>query len=381
MTVEDELYRGREQSQIKHFILKRYLTAMAFKVAQSRPGQLTAINYVDGFSGPWETQDEAGFQDTSFRQAMNVLREVRDELAKSRGALTVRFVFCEKDSGRYQRLSAAVAGDTDLEIHCIQGRFEDRLDEISRLITDGFTFTFIDPTGFKLGTGEISKFLQTHRGEFLWNYMADHANRFLTREGLEEAYGALLAEQKWADRTNDPALAHLNNEGKVLVVLRERLKELGCADYVLDFPVFRPRQDRVQFRLLFGTQHAAGVAVFRDAQKKAEMFQAEKREGLKQESDGPSLISPAMHATSFLDAKGIDGTAAKSAARVRVASHIAKAGSRTFADLVAPILETERLTETGLKDVLVEMKNQRQIAFDLPPRKRKPQPETLISLP
>lgn len=381
MPEQDELYRGREQSQIKHFILKCYLTSMAFKVAQSRKGQLTAINYVDGFSGPWETQDKTDYEDTSFRQAIGVLREVRTELAELRGTrLPIRFVFCEKDPDRYKRLNAAVASDTDVDIHCIPGQFEENLGRISGICANGFTFTFIDPTGFKLATNEISKFLQTQRGEFLWNYMADHANRFLTRAGLEEAYGSLLAEQKWTDRINDTTLATLRNEEKVLVVLRDRLRELDCAKYILDFPVFRPRQNRVQFRLLFGTRHAAGVAVFRDVQKKAELFQATKREELKQESGGPLLITPEMHAESFLHTEGIDGSAARSAARERITACLAENGPISFGRLIAPVLETERLTETALKDVLVEMRKEEQIAFALPQRKRKPQSETVISL-
>ena len=41
-------YVGREQTQAKHFILRRYLQALAFKVLHG----LGDIAYVDGFSGP-----------------------------------------------------------------------------------------------------------------------------------------------------------------------------------------------------------------------------------------------------------------------------------------------------------------------------------------
>lgn len=46
-------YTGREQTKAKHFILKRYLQALAFKVLR-----YFDITYVDGFSGPWKTQTE-----------------------------------------------------------------------------------------------------------------------------------------------------------------------------------------------------------------------------------------------------------------------------------------------------------------------------------
>ena len=74
-------YSGREQTKAKHFILKRYLQALAFKVLPSFD-----ITYVDGFSGPWETKTEA-FSDTSFMIAINVLLDAQTKhLCKNRSA-------------------------------------------------------------------------------------------------------------------------------------------------------------------------------------------------------------------------------------------------------------------------------------------------------
>ena len=381
MSNSKEFYRGREQSEVKHFILESYLMEMAFKVAQSKKSELTAINYVDGFSGPWEIQDEAGYSDTSFRRAIEVLRTVRKEIQRVRHAtLPVRFVFCEKIRARYVTLIKAVSEYEDVEIHCIHGRFENMLDRISEICQGEFTFSFIDPSGFKLHTREISEFLRAQRGEFLWNYMADHANRFLSREGLEDAYGTLLAEPKWMDRISDPDIGTLSNEQRILEVLRERLKELGCANFVIDFPVTRPRQDRVQFRLLFGTRSVPGVAVFRSVQKKAEVFQAKRREEIRQDETGKLLVTPEMHAENFLAREGIDGSEARQSAPECVVSYLRANGATRFRELLAPILETERLTEPGLKDILVKMRNDGLVAYDLQPRKRKPEGDVLISL-
>lgn len=382
MTDFDELYRGREQSRVKHFILQRYLTEMAFKVAQSGKGPLTPINYVDAFSGPWETQDEAGHVDTSFRQSIETLRGVRAELQKlGRGTLPVRFIFCEKNRARYEKLKQAVVQDEDFEIHCIHGCFEEKLDEISGLCKDGFTFTFIDPTGFKLKTQEISTFLSSHRGEFLWNYMADHANRFVTREGLEDAYGALLADEKWLTLINSEDWAHLSNEQRVLAALREKLKELGCASYVLDFPVMNPRKNRINFRLLFGTRNFNGVAVFRAAQKAAEKEQAKLREQIHQnEKTGPTLFSPEDHAGHSLIDEGIDGTLPFKNAQSSIIAYLQREAPTSFKNLVAPILEAELLTETGLKRVLLELRKSGSIGFELPEGKRTLQPDTLVFL-
>ena len=64
-------YIGREQTKAKHFILKRYLQALAFKVLT-----FSDITYVDGFSGPWETKTE-NFSDSSFMIAISVLRDAQ----------------------------------------------------------------------------------------------------------------------------------------------------------------------------------------------------------------------------------------------------------------------------------------------------------------
>jgi hypothetical protein len=57
-------YFGREQTKAKHFILRRYLQALAFKILR-----FFDITYVDGFSGPWETKTE-DFVDSSFMIAI-----------------------------------------------------------------------------------------------------------------------------------------------------------------------------------------------------------------------------------------------------------------------------------------------------------------------
>jgi hypothetical protein len=44
-------YLNREQTKAKHFILRRYLQALVFKVLR-----YFDVAYVDGFSGPWETK-------------------------------------------------------------------------------------------------------------------------------------------------------------------------------------------------------------------------------------------------------------------------------------------------------------------------------------
>jgi len=66
-------YFGREQTSAKHFILKSYLQALAFKVLT-----FSNVTYVDGFSGPWETKTE-NFSDSSFMIAITVLLDAQKQ--------------------------------------------------------------------------------------------------------------------------------------------------------------------------------------------------------------------------------------------------------------------------------------------------------------
>ena len=74
-----EFYRGREQTYLKHFFLKRYLERVAWNIFSF----CDQFVYVDGFSGPWKSEDEA-FEDTSFIIALKQLRRVREEVKKKK---------------------------------------------------------------------------------------------------------------------------------------------------------------------------------------------------------------------------------------------------------------------------------------------------------
>jgi hypothetical protein len=89
-----EPYSGREQTKAKHFILKRYLQALAFKVLR-----YFDVTYVDGFSGPWETQTE-DFADSSFRIAIDVLRDAQKQILAQPGDVAESAAFFQRTNQR-----------------------------------------------------------------------------------------------------------------------------------------------------------------------------------------------------------------------------------------------------------------------------------------
>src|SRR5437762_2349113 len=110
MTHED-LYAGREQTLVKHFILEKYLERFAHIVG-SHWGELS---YVDCFSGPWNARSEK-FEDSSFSIALTQLRNARDTLRKRGRIIHLRCFFLEKNRTAYTKLKEFAEGVTDAKI-------------------------------------------------------------------------------------------------------------------------------------------------------------------------------------------------------------------------------------------------------------------------
>src|SRR5437660_6421659 len=60
----------KSAAYIKHCLLQEYLPSWAYKVGHA----WDSLVYVDGFAGPWETNDP-GYADTSFAVAIDSLQE------------------------------------------------------------------------------------------------------------------------------------------------------------------------------------------------------------------------------------------------------------------------------------------------------------------
>ena len=188
-----ESYRDREQSYIKHLFLTEYLREAAFKILQSRS---PIFNFVDAFAGPWQVSDDDNYTDASFNQALHTLETVRGFLT-GRGlkGLRIRFCFCEKRPEAVERLRAYAKRHSEFEIRIFEGKFEDNLNAISSAIAGGFTFTFIDPTGWDISNTEVFRFLKEQKGEFLLNFMADHINRHADYHKVVDSFGRFLADR------------------------------------------------------------------------------------------------------------------------------------------------------------------------------------------
>ncbi len=172
-------YLDREQTRAKHFILKSYLQALAFKVLT-----FSDITYIDGFSGPWQSKTE-NFSDSSFMIAISVLMDAQKQIAaRGDGRRRIKCFFSENDPGAYVQLESAVAEyhqpRDGFEIKTYEGKFEDAVSEIQSFIGTSFPLIFIDPTGWRgYPFDKIKPLFARPKCEVLINFMYDFINRFV----------------------------------------------------------------------------------------------------------------------------------------------------------------------------------------------------------
>lgn len=261
-------YAGREQTFIKHFFLRRYLQALAFKLLQAQPGR--PFLYIDGFSGPWRSGDETR-EDTSFSIALNVLSDVVEKLRAKGSNPTARAIFVERDREACDELRTAVDSFGLVQSQVFHGRFEDQLDSILAGVGDAFAFLFVDPRGWTgMPLPRLHPLLQGRRREVLVNLMAYAINRHVgdERETIRGSFDTLFGETTWWDEY--VALKAEIGDGKAAfrALYLRRLQAAGGYRYVTTTRVRWPGKNTTYFYLAYGTNDPAGVFVFRDTERR-----------------------------------------------------------------------------------------------------------------
>jgi three-Cys-motif partner protein len=224
-------YIDREQTQAKHFILRRYLQALAFKVLHGWD-----ITYIDGFSGPWQSRT-GDFSDTSFMIAIEVLKDAQARILADTGKRRrIICFFSENDPAAYAQLVQAVAPhnkpNEGFEVRHFYGKFEDAVQEIQAAIGGAFPLIFIDPTGW---TGypfqKIKSIIVSSKCEVLINFMYGHISRFVTSqdEATITSLDPILGGPGWWERLDKSMLPGPAAEK----LFRETLKQEGNFRYVI----------------------------------------------------------------------------------------------------------------------------------------------------
>jgi three-Cys-motif partner protein len=375
-------YSGREQTEAKHFILRRYLERLAFKILT-----VSELTYVDGFSGPWETKTES-FSDSSFMIAIDVLMSARKTMLEQRGKCPrIRCFFSELNAEAFSQLQSAVAPfhrpEEGFEICTYHGEFEGAVADIQTCIGTSFALIFIDPTGW---TGyayeKIKPLLIRRKCEALITFMYAFVYRFIHSEDEDtvNSLNPILGGLGWRDRLD----SSLPRGEAVERLFRETLKAAGNFRFVISTKIEKPTTDCPHFYITYGTKSPDGLKTFRETEYAALRAQAKSRANAKEKKRERRFRTTEMFAghDAQVQEATIDDVVEeqKLVASGRVLEALSKQGSIQFDALAVRLLEEFVLRETDVKNICVDLVRSGKIENTWGLGNRKPQDTTIIKL-
>lgn len=371
------VYHDREQTFVKHLILRGYLQRVAYNILSA----WDSFTFVDGFSGPWEARSEE-LADTSFGIAIKELREVRDAFNARGMPKRLRCVFVEKEAEPYRRLQQAAENAADLEAKSIHGTFEESINDVRRYVGSSFVLTFVDPTGWNIELSRIAPLLR-QRGEVLINFMYEHFKRFVEdpRPEIRASYERPFGGLPWRRMIDQEMSAGLSKEEAILEVFKAAVKEVCDFDYVASARIRHRKLDKSHFYLVYGTRHRKGLEEFRKVERKAlsaeEFFRVEAKDRALVGTGQGALFDSLPHNAEKTANAHWEDEVRKS--RQWSEEIIASQPVVLFEVLAERVQQRFSIILPELKGLLVEMKNEGLIEFDgLHGRQWKPRPGVTI---
>jgi three-Cys-motif partner protein len=265
------LYREREQTEVKHRCLERYLQAAARIL-----GSWSDFVYVDCCAGPWRANGE-NLEDTSFSRAIQVLKVAKQDLAARSGRHpSIRCLLIEKDEEAYVQLDDYAKKQKEIEVVARHWDFSEHMDDIVRFVKrtkNSFPFVLIDPKGWELAyIDAIAPLLRLCPGEVLINLMTSFITRFIGDES-KPFHRAVGAENLQRLRT----LRGTEQEEAIVRAYCDQVRSAGSFNYVCDLPVMKPDQDAFHYYLIYGSRNIRGVEEFKATERAVVRFMHDTR--------------------------------------------------------------------------------------------------------
>lgn len=263
-------YENREQTEVKHRALERYLQAFVPIVG----AWASDIIYVDCLAGPWKAEGQR-LEDTSFYRAVSVLRDGKATLAQRGKMPSFRCLLVDNRPEAFAQLEAFARSVRDIDVQARDWDFSLCTDEIVSFVKqrpETFPFIFIDPTGWELVAVDLIRpLLQIHPGEVLINLMTSWITRFLSDESkpFEKLIGSDIAR-----------LRQLNGddlEDELVSCYATAVRRAGNFGYACELPIMKAAQDAIHFYLIYCTRHVRGVEVFKEMERSVVSFMHETR--------------------------------------------------------------------------------------------------------
>ena len=275
-------YKGKEQSFIKHRLLKTYLERLFMIIGQYE----NRIRYVDCFAGPWKAESD-DFKDTSIAISLNIMKGCHESLKKQGKNIRFKALFIEKNIESYKRLNSFLKKESTEEVSAVplHGDFYSLRSDILRWCgNDDFTFFFIDPTGWKVvEIDTLYPLLQRRRSEYLINFMFYSIVRVHNQAIFEEHMIKIFGEVP-----NTTGLSPEAREKYLLDLYRNQLKKVqpisaGRKPRSAYVKILDPYKDQTKYDLVYLTRHPLGIKVFMEASEKLDIVQKKVRSKVKQD--------------------------------------------------------------------------------------------------
>jgi three-Cys-motif partner protein len=280
MNPED--YIGREQTFVKHILLKNYLERLFMIVGRYQE----SILYVDCFAGPWQ-EGRSDLRDTSIAISLNIMKKCREGLSPLGKNVQFRALYIEKDKESFDKLVSFLAKEEWNEVgaEALLGEFHELRDDILKWCGEkDFTFFFVDPTGWRkaIEIPTLHPLLQRQNSEYLINFMFDFVLRAHTQSQFEEQMKEIFG--KVLDTTG---MTPKEREAFFMKQYRKHLKSAqpGTTGKPRSAyaKVLYPQKDRTEYELVYLTRHPLGIVVFMEESEKLDLIQKKVRAQAKQD--------------------------------------------------------------------------------------------------
>jgi three-Cys-motif partner protein len=369
--MENESYHGREQSQVKHRVLERYLKAFAPIIGRWHD----EIVYVDCMAGPWEARNPS-LSDTSFHTAISVFRD-----CKQRGRCkSVRVLLIENNLERFAQLEAYGRSITDMEVVTRQWDFCEHVEDVVRFAkqsSNSFPFFFIDPTGWdEVRPNLIAPILRVNPGEVLINFMSEFVKRFLCDP--TKPFDQLLGD----DLERLRCLEGNDLEDELVNTYTKLVRRVGNYDYTCAIPILKPNSDAILYHLIYGTRSFKGLEEFKHTEADAIPHMHEIRAGAQrrraEESSSQGFLLPPEETYREKRFQGFHERRLANA-RAAVIELLSRRPSVTYEDIYRESMQYSTVLVDDLREWLAEWNAEGKICYgNWAKGQRVPQPKTIV---
>lgn len=263
MKEEDIIWSIAPHTEMKHFILKKYLGAWLPIIGNSSK----RVIFIDGFAGPGEYKEG---NDGSPIIALKALIDHKLTLASE-----FIFIFIEKEKDRCTHLSQVISklktpqkANIKFKVEC--GEFKEVITKILDDLENAGekmapTFLFIDPFGFSgIPMEQIKRFMVNNKCEVLITFMLDEMIRFCSLPQNENNLNELFGSEEWKRIINDSNLSSEEKSWELHNFYLNQLKNVAKITYVRSFKMIN-KFNKIDYFLFFGTNNLLGLEKMKDA--------------------------------------------------------------------------------------------------------------------